>query len=53
MSRKCQITCQAVAPWERRALARNTGLKCEKRAMPKAYKALLAKSKAERKAPLL
>lgn len=52
MSRKCAITCQAVHPWERRALARNTGLKCERRAVSKGYKEMLAKSKARRKEPI-
>lgn len=52
MSRKCAITCQAHKPWEWRQVARNTGLKCEKRQAPKSYKSMVAKKKAARKEPI-
>lgn len=46
------LACQAVPPWKFREHARNTAHKCEKRQMPKGHKAMLAKAKAARKAPL-
>ena len=46
------LACQAVAPWERRAHARNTAHKCEKPAASKGWKAMQAKAREARKAPL-
>lgn len=44
--------CQEHPPWRWREVARNTGVKCERRQTSKGFKEALAKSKAKRKEPL-